>query len=297
MSNRMGTSVGPFYVGTEIVTSDTEGAESVETYQGSETECRNFSYVLKSRGATKLQIRAGPEGDWQVIGSFPFDADGEQDPIVDTMELDTNAVMRSVYQSPIFRSKFSDYSSTTNHSYRADFALGVVRDCSNIYLRGLTTEEIDYAYDNYTATGHTAEDAIYAFAAYRLSVTTLGYALSAGEKTAALNLLKNVAFRGVTSFLEYQQVFRRTVTAGSPNAVRTNYIGAGQIWTTAEVNAWENIPNDGWFVLPTGMQWHKDKPSASKAYGQKTQLTYHYTEIRTASALLYAPYGSATLID
>lgn len=300
MSNRLATSTGPFFVGYEYDKTKDEGQETVQVWQGSETEVRSKANLLEAQGANRIRISAGPGGDWQVRASFPEDPDNLETDMVDTMELDTNAVMRSVYQSPVFRSHFTDYNSTTNHSTRANRALGIIKDCANKYTRGLTEQEINTAKSRYgfTVTGVDvvdAETAIEAEMIYRLDRTNP--VLTNDEKLAAGYLFVNIAYRGVTSFIEYQQVFRRTVTAGTPLAVRANYEGAGKIWTTAEVKAWENIPNDGWFQLPDGVQWHKDKPSVLKAYGQKTQLTYHYTEIKTATAMLYQAYNAATLID
>lgn len=290
--SRLGTTAGPFFVGTEVAETENGGSETVELWQGSETECRAKMRVLKALAATSIRLSAGPGGDWQVRATFPF-GDEEAEKPVDTMELDTNAVMRSVYQSPVFRSRFTDYDATTHHSTRAMYGLGIIRDCSQKYQRGLTAAELSYNGVGYS----TAEEAILAEVIYRATHAAVSPAYTDAEAEATIQLFYNVAFRQVTSFIEYQQVFRRTVTAGTPAAVKANFTGVGKIWTTAEVIAWEKIPADGWFTLPAGAQWHKDKPSVVKVYGQKTQLTYHYTEIKTASALLYEAYGTATLID
>jgi hypothetical protein len=214
------------------------------------------------------------------------------------LELETNVIMRSVYQSKLFRARFTDYSSTTGYSYRADYALAIIADCARKYTTGAVTTS--YGGTVYTTVELAIINELFArLSTARYSVGTgtgTALAYTAAELKVCRQLFDNVAFRGVTSFIEYSHVFRRTVTAGDPSAVRANYEGAGKIWTTAEVNTWEQIPNDGWFALPVS-QWHKDKPSCTKAYGQKTQITYSYTEITTASALLYEAYASATMID
>jgi hypothetical protein len=300
--SRIGTSSGPFFVGYETETTENEGSETIQVWQGTEVEVRSKRNLLVAQGANKVRISAGPGGDWQVRASFPTDDSDPNDKPVDVMELDTNVMMSSVYQSPIFRKRFSDYSATTGGSFRAATVLGVIEDCARKYRAGMSGADLTYNATTY----ETAEEAIMAELNDRLArivfitsngTISTGSSLNPAELKAARQLFVNIAFRQVLSFVEYNQVFRRTVTAGTPLAVKANFEGAGKIWTTAEVVSWEKIPADGWFTLPADKQWHKDKPSVMKTYGQKTQLTYHYTEVVTASALLYEKYRDAVLID
>lgn len=288
--SRLGTSAGPWLESTTIESTDNGGSETVETWVGSESEVLTKSYLLRATGAKKISRSPKGNGDWQVRASFPFDNDDPvSEPFVDTMELEVNAVMRSVYQSPVFKSRFGSVD-------RWQKAVAMIADCARKYQSGQPTIN-DSGYYQWRKNGteySTKELAIENELRTRLN--TIG-GLTSQETTDSVNLLYNIMMRGVVSILEYDTVFRRTITAGNPNEVRASFTGAGKIWTTDEVVAFENIPSDGWFVLPAGKQWHKSKPQVLSVYGQKTQLTYTYIEIEIASALLYQPYNSAALLD
>lgn len=310
MSDRLTTGPGPFFVRSTSEFNPKQGWEVTEFWEGSENECRAKQAQFISLGASRVALEPKTDGNWQVRAMFSNNpAAPDISPFVDTMELEVNAVMRAPYQSPVYRARFSDYDAPTQYSARANSTLGPVSDCARKYLSGRPAQEASllasgaanpnagkYAWVSpagVTAYVATRELAIQAELDSRLG--TLG--LSGSELLSAQRLFVNIAYRGVTGFIEYNTVFRRTVTAGSPAAVTANFTGAGKIWTTAEVISFEGIPNDGWFVLPPGSQWHKDKPRVLSVYGQKTQLTYSYTEIATASALFYQAKGSAALID
>jgi hypothetical protein len=97
--------------------------------------------------------------------------------------------------------------------------------------------------------------------------------------------------------LEYHTVYRRTLTAATPQQVRASYEGATMIWTTDEVQSFEGISPFDWFQLPSGSQWIKSPPFVTATARQKTQLVYTYTECKQATALLYDAFGSAVLLD
>lgn len=288
------TYAGPFFVNSEIEIDTTNGASTIETWEGTYNECRTKQTALISAGATKARLAPKGDGAWQVRATFPFDSSGSQAATVDTMELEVNAVQRSAYQSPVYRSYFADYSSITRHSTRAASTLPIIADCARKYAAGLPARESNGTFIYGSSSYSTRELAILAEFAERINLVA---GILPGEKTAATSFLHNVAFRGVTSFIEFNQVFRRTVTAGSPSAIQANQTGAGKIWTTAEVVAWEGIPANGWFTLPPNMQWFKDKPRVISSYNQKTQISYSYTEIVTASSMFYQAHGNAVLID
>jgi hypothetical protein len=109
------------------------------------------------------------------------------------------------------------------------------------------------------------------------------------------DLFAAVALAGIEDYISYTNVYRRTLTAASPQQVRASYEGVGKIWTTAEVQAWENIDPTGWFVLDAGKQWLKSKPQVIGIAGQKTQIVYTYTECEIAFGLVYDAYKDAVL--
>jgi hypothetical protein len=111
--------------------------------------------------------------------------------------------------------------------------------------------------------------------------------------TIAQALFINVCGRGLAAALEYSTVYRRTLTAATPQQVRASYDGAGMIWTTGEVSSFEGISPFDWFQLPANQQFIKSPPNVTPTARQKTQLTYSYC--KQASALLYDAWGSAII--
>lgn len=288
------TYTGPYFVNSEIEIDTVNGASTVETWEGTYAECNTKKTGLLASGATKVRLSPKGDGAWQVRGTFPYDTSGSQQASVDTLELEVNAVQRSAYQSPIYRSYFSDYSTVTRNSAKALSTLPIIADCARKYAAGLPARESNGTYIYGATAYNTRELAILAESAARFDLLST---LTTGEKVSATSFLNNVAFRGVTSFIEFNQVFRRTVTAANPSAISWNLVGAGKIWTSSEVIAYEGIPNNGWFTIPPDVQWFKDKPRVISAYNQKTQISYSYTEIVTASNMFYQAYGNAVLID
>lgn len=288
------TGAGPWLVSNEIETDlKNGGSYNTDIWEGTETECRTKRTATIAGGATR--IRLGPKGDgsWQLRASYPFDPEGQNSGYVDVMELEVNAIQRSAYQSPQYRWLFSDYVGASQSSAKANSTLPLIGDCARKYQSGLPKRESSGSY-LFDGTGYaTRELAIQAELNLRLDDLTT---LTVNERAYAGALFENIAYRGVTSFIEYNHVFRRRVTAGSPTAYRANLTGAGMIWTTSEVLSWEGIGASAWFDLDPSSQWHKDKPRVLSAYGQKTEISYSYTEIVTASSLFYRAYNNAILV-
>ena len=297
MSNAMSTGPGPFLISSETET-DTNGASStIETWEGTETECRIKRLVLLGAGATRIRLAPKGDGAWQVRGSFPFDTEGQNRSYVDVMELEVNVIQQRWENSPVYRSYFSDYNPVTRHSDKAVATIAVIRDVKNKYHSGRPdvqtsgTNQGKYLWLN--TPYNTKEEALGAEYLTRINAIA---GLSDPEKGHAFHLHNQVAFMGLTSFIEYNHVFRRRVTAGTPAAITANQTGGGKIWTSAEVISWEGIPSNGWFQLPPDVQWHKDKPRVLASYGQKTEISYNYTEVTTASRYMYEAHGAAVLI-
>jgi len=296
MSDRLTTGQGPWLASTEIETDKAaKGSNLVEVWEGSEAECRNYIYIVQGNGATVTKLSAKGDGNWSLRASYPYDKDGNNQGYVDTMELEVNVINQRWENSPIFRSKFSDYVAVTRSSARADACITIIRDIAQKYRSGLPTL-VQVGADmkakwmgTYYATKELALDAEWL---YRIALVS---GLTSGDKAAAYKMLLLV-IRGLSGFLEYSHVFRRRVTAGNSNSIRANNTGAGKIWTSAEVVSWEGIPQNGWFDLPVSVQWHKDKPRVTASYGSRTEISYSYTEVATASDLLYEAYGSAVLL-
>ena len=298
--SRIGTGSGPFLISTDLEYDKTRGWETIEVWEGSEAEIAAKQLAVVEIGATRALKMSNGDGNYRLRASYPYeDPDTPTETLVDTMELDTAAIARSVYQSPVFRSRFSDYAN--NVSAKGDMSAFIVGDLVRKYQAGQPKQETNGKYKYLTTEYDSRELAIHAEFKARMdtagiATTSATYGASSGDAGLAWGLYVNIVSRGVTSFLEYNSVFRRTVTAATPSAVTANFEGSNKIWTTAEVISWESIPNDGWFVLPAGVQWHKDTPRVLSAFGQKTQLVYSYTQVRSATRLLYEAYNGATLI-
>ena len=300
MSDRLTTGQGPWLTSAEIETDKTsKGSNLVEVWEGSEAECRNYDYIVQGNGATVTKLSAKGDGNWSLRASYPYDKDGNNQGYVDTMELEVNVINQRWENSPIFRSKFSDYIAVTRSSAKADACITVIRDIAQKYRSGLPTLEqtgTNAGKAKWLSTYYNSKElALDAEWLYRIAIIDAALTLSSGDKAAAYKMLLLV-IRGLSGFLEYSHVFRRRVTAGSANAIRANNVGSGKIWTSAEVVSWEGIPQNGWFDLPVSVQWHKDKPRVTASYGSRTEISYSYTEVATASDLLYEAYGSAVLL-
>jgi hypothetical protein len=294
--------VFPVLVSAELETTEDGGSEYVELWEGTQAEVSIKKNVVLAYGANRTRIAPKGDGAWQLRASWPFDTTQPNEGYVDTLELEVNTSLPSLYNSPVYRKKWfagtgGDVDPVTNYSARANATVRVVEDCTNKIKSGLPRQEASGKFKYLNLAGVEAEYATRELAMAAELDDRLAAIASIRdiEKSAAKYLYQEAAFMDVTGFIEYSSVFRRTVTAGHPSAITANYTGAGMIWTTAEIIAFEGVGAGGWFVLPPDVQWHKDEPRVTRAYGQKTQIAYSYTEITTASALLYKSFGDAVL--
>jgi hypothetical protein len=189
-----------------------------------------------------------------------------------------NAGQPNVYQSPKLRTLLTDKQ------------LGIVARIVSDYEGG--------AYPKTTG-GDAATDALNDV---QTQIGNTGDAAPGFTNTQAKNigakLFAAVAFRKTDSFLDFNPVYKRTLTAALAQQVQASFVGYGKIWTSAEVAAFEQTPFTlGFFNLPPDLQWIKHPPVVVAVYGQKTQVTYQYQACKKATALLYDPFGAAQLLD
>jgi hypothetical protein len=118
-----------------------------------------------------------------------------------------------------------------------------------------------------------------------------------GQLALMLNLFRGVAYYGYNSCDQLKVEYKRRVTAASFNQIQASFTGAGQIWTTAEVIAFENTPAQWWFQLPSTALWQKSNPVVLTVAGQKTELVFSYSTILPAWNGLYSAYASAALLS
>lgn len=256
------------------------GATSIAEYEGSYAQCVAHKAYLQFLGATETSLQEKGNGYWIIRGNFPFGFNGQVTDfsnLPSVHELDTNVAQVSVYRSRKLRTLLSASE------------LGIVAKVVADYQAGQypRADSAATAFDDAVDDLQTQIDDGADHAAGRSSAQ----AQSDGE-----HLFTAVACMGVDDFIEYYSVYRRTLTAATPDQVRASYEGVGKIWTTAEVQAWENIAPGGWFILDAASQWLKSRPIVQGVAGQKTQVVYTYTECATALGLVYDPYNSATLL-
>ena len=112
-----------------------------------------------------------------------------------------------------------------------------------------------------------------------------------------LNLWKGIAYHGYTECDQTKINYKRRITAANFSQIQATFTGAGQIWTTAEVIAFENTPAQWWFQLPSSLLWLKSNPRVMTVAGQKTELVFSYDSFVTAWSGNYTAYSSAQLLS
>lgn len=258
--NRIGLFPGPFQKNMEVRENTRTGSITVFTFEGVYNECLMERDWARQAGASEISFTAIGDGNWQLIYSFPTGENGvEPVPVPGTHELETCIEYVSIYQGDLLKALLSDQT------------IGEVGRTISRFKGGILTT--DAAEAEITAIAAQPEDA-------------------AGS---AMALFKTVAYYDTEQFIQYYSVYRRTLTAATPDIVIASYEGVGTIWTSDEVLKFEGLPPDGWFQLEEDAQWLKSKPQVAMVANQKTQVTYSYTQGYRYNALCYAPYDSATL--
>lgn len=273
MSN-LGISPGAKLVSIESVTDTTRGNSTVYKYEGSETDCRTQRLVDIALGATHTMLSPRGDGFWTLTASYPYDTDtgAAAETPADVHELDVDVSQPSVYTNPILRELLGANETAL---------LSALKTTVEKYQSG--------GYGEGSAAATAAEAA--------LQIATLEIINDLSIANVQRRAFRNIAYRGQDSYLEYRSVYRRTLSAASPLQVQASFTGVNQIWTTAELRAFEVLPSDWWFELPVDFLWHKAMPTVHTVAGQKTQIAYSYTSLLGASALFYEPYNAAELLD
>ncbi len=251
------------------------GIRTLYTYEGSQAECETQRILEKIKGATYLNLRPKGDGNYQLVATYPFDAEQgpASEPPTDVHELDVSVAQPNADQCPRLRaiaaSAFGSFDAGTA-------AVGVIKGISDDYLRG------DHKYMMGNLRSPTKAEA----------AVTAKYP----DNAVALKIFKTFAYLGTDNFIEYQLVYRRTITAATPLQVQASFVGINKIWTTAELRAYEVLPDDWWFKLPTEYLWHKSHPTVNTVGGHKTQIAYYYTAGLSWAGMLYEAHDSASLI-
>ena len=271
----------PFKLGPEVSESRT-GTSSDVTYHGTRAEMEAQRNVERGFGASTIRLRKG-DGEWILEVGYAFDVgeggNGSPDQPVNQHDLDASMEQTSVYNSPRIHALIKVIVGTEALTTKV---LGAVQRIVGMYHSG-----------DFEPTGGSST----AMDIAEGRVGTEVDKIDTDATALAQKFFRMIAGRGVTDFMQFNEVYRRTITAARSYQVQAAYIGTGKIWTDVEVTAFEGIPNNEWFGLESGTQWLKTSPQVSAVSGGKTQITYSYIGLKQASALLYEAYGAATLLD
>ena len=234
---------------------DKNGFRTSYRFSGTRVQCEAQRFLERARGAKQIQIISKGDGNWELVSTYPTDAEngnGDADQPTDTHELDVSMVQQDVWTNPKLKATLSE----NNQRILSDF---VKR------YKGEKFGSVD-----------EADDAVF-------------NAAEAPQQTATRNYFRLIALEGVDHWIFYRSVYSRTITLATPRQVQASFEGVQKIWTTAQLTAYENLPNDWYFQLPTGTRWHKSMPKVTTNFGRssKTQITYQYIGSNEASLLLY----------
>jgi hypothetical protein len=265
----------PGVIGVDLEVSENgrTGTETTIHYEGDYWSIKGQQSYLRNFTVYQMALkRVGESTRYLLQATFPYDENGQEPvPILGVYELDIEMQEPSVFSNPILRAALPD-----------NYIALVARVCSN------------FEAGQYSMTGTSGTDGGWSAAIADISagITDPDY------QARGIQLFATVCALKTESSIQYYSVFKRTLTAASPQQVQASRDGEAMIWTSDEVTQWEDIAPNGWFQLPATSQWLKSKANVTVCAGQKTQVTYSYTEIVNgqANGLLYKPYASAQLL-
>lgn len=261
----------PVLHGPSVTEVKRDGVETTYEYEGTYSQCASQKILSRLQGASRMTLDPAEGGKWKLSVTFAGSPEEDGGPDVDEPqnlhELDIQPEQIAIWESDILRG----YLST-----EADVAL--VRRSVGMFL---------------------SNSPLYTGGALIQNPTKKQY-IDAMKTETTNDTDAEAVFNRVAAQGEYTTVFRstyrRSITAASWGQVQAAFTGAGKIWTTAEIVAFEGVPTGEWFGLPTVL-WLKAPPRVSAAAGGKTEIQYYYSEIVRPSKYYYQAYGSATLID
>lgn len=118
------------------------------------------------------------------------------------------------------------------------------------------------------------------------SLIPAGYSISS---TVIESFVRSL-LAGVDSYLVSQYVLRHTVTVASGSSIRASYTGVGYVYSTAQIVAIENIPNNLIFSLPEGV-WLKRTPTVDQVTYDRWQITQEWWHADAYDPFIYTPYS------
>ena len=281
--DRVGTSASrPILIKLRQSDNTRTGAQCMGEFEGSQAECQAQKAFMIAQGASDTRLEDTGNGYWRIEANFPFGFNGQTTdfPAVPSIhEMEVNTLQTSIYRSLTVRSLLTPSQIGIVQRYVTDYQSGLWQpnDTQTAKQRVEADLKAKIAQDG----------AVHGFASGRTSTKA---------QADATSLFDLVAFEGQEDFIEYTNIYRRTLTAADPQQVIATFTGVGQIWTTPEVQTFEGLNPGGFFLLDPTSQWLKSRPQIIAIAGQKTQIVYSYTECHKASGMTYTAYKSATLL-
>ncbi len=299
---RIGVGPGPYLVGQKVETNSATGNKSTWTYEGSIAEVQSQRETDLLNGAATTEIAEKGDGNYRLTTVWNYDliTGSGSSAIVDlpanVHDLQASMETVSVYNSvQFYQSLLAAFGGSDSSAKNAQAAVHAAVD----YFNGHTDPMIDPSSNRpvrlilseMIITGGTYTDPL------GTTFTDNGcYPSNATAQALMLSLFRNIALMGIETVPEWNSIYRRSITAASPLQVQASRVGEGQIWTSAEVAAFENLPAFWWFTLPSVLQWMKSPVEVNMVAGGKTRIDYHYIGFKQASGLFYTAYGAATLL-
>lgn len=267
-------------VSIKVVDNTRTGKSAQAEFEGSEADVVAKKFELIALGASDVQVFDVGNGYWRCIGSFGGGFDGSVTDFPEAPsihELKVNTLQTSIWRSKIVL------------KYLTVRELGIIQRVIKDYQAGL-----------YPLAGSEDTAEVSAEDDLQDKIFNAGGFATGRDGTKAkhdaLNVFKLVAYQGQEDFIEYTNVYQRTLNAATPAQAEAKYEGVGKIWTTKEVADFEQVDPTGFFKLDADAQWLKSRVDVTATYGQRIHLTYSYTECQIASGMTYEKYKDAVLL-
>lgn len=251
-----------------------------------------------------VKLESTGDGNYQLTSSYPWDQTrgGVADPPVNFHGLENNMSQVDVWVNDNLRGTFLTTFETWD---AANSALGFIQ---NLVSRMKDNSTFDSGYEQSEAEACITGGSVAVTVASGTGTVTRtnnysawtlpgGVALSTAQQNLLIEALRGVACHGVQNSIQYDTIYQRRITAASYNQIQASFVGVGDIWTTAEVIAFEGTPGIWWFQLPSDYLWLKAKPRVQTVAWQKTEIEYQYYAVKEAWSLLYKAYNAATLLS
>ncbi len=267
-------STGQINLVSETIENNARGGNSyTRVFRGSLNLIRNQRLIELGGGASMVKAESTADGNYELTASYPWDVlnGSNAEPAPNTHELEVSMESVDWLQSnSLYRNLFMLFGGDAG-------AIGALAFLKSRYLEW-TGGAADIS-DTVSVAKIEAKFSIY----------------SGASLTFMLNAFRGASYHGLVQSTQFNTVYRRRIQAASYNQVKGSFTGAGMIWTTAEMTAFENTPSNQWFNLPTNYLWKKTGPRVMNIANQKTEVSYEYIGDLQFWSATETAFGAAAL--